>query len=92
MSKWAVVIAACLIWPGAACAGQATSQFQVGITITGKPAAAPAGANAATAPAQTTTEPAATEKKLTTQTRNSRTRSRRQMSTFGTAAPPVTSR
>lgn len=91
MSKWAIVAAACLIWPAAACAGQATSQFQVGITITGKPAA-PTPANAAAAPAQTTTEPAATEKKLTTQTRNSRTRSRRQMSTFGTAAPPVTSR
>jgi len=35
MSKLAI-IGLCLLWPSVVCAGQATAQFHVGITITGK--------------------------------------------------------
>jgi hypothetical protein len=45
MSRSAVLLV-CLLYPCAACAGQATTQFQVGIMITGQPAA-PAGGSAA---------------------------------------------
>jgi hypothetical protein len=42
MSRWAV-LALCLLWPSAVCAGQASAQFRVGIRITGKPAPAVSG-------------------------------------------------
>ncbi len=88
MSKWAILVVGCVIWPSAACAGQASSQFQVGITITGKRASAPPSTNAATEPVQTTN---AAEAKSSAQGRNSLMRTKRQPAKLGTPAPRITS-
>jgi BA14K-like protein len=46
------ILSLSLLWPSDASAGQATGQFQVGITITGKRAASsPGSSDAATEPA-----------------------------------------
>jgi hypothetical protein len=88
MSKWGILVVACVIWPSAVCAGQATSQFAVGITITGKRASTTTPPNAATEPVPTANPAAAAKSKPAT--RKSLLHKRRAPK-FGSATPRVSS-